>query len=43
MTISVQETFVMAVALERDADLLRLGNFSGPDIPDDDLLRACVH
>ncbi|MBA3416603.1 MAG: 4Fe-4S dicluster domain-containing protein, partial [Chloroflexia bacterium] len=33
----------MAVALERDADLLRLGNFSGRDIPDDDLLRACVH
>jgi glycolate oxidase iron-sulfur subunit len=33
----------MAVAVEADADLLRLGGFSGPDIPDDDLLRACVH
>jgi glycolate oxidase iron-sulfur subunit len=38
-----RETCAMVVALERDADLLRLGNFSGPDIPDDDLLRACVH
>ena len=33
----------MAVAVETDADLLRLGGFSGPDIPEDDLLRACVH
>lgn len=33
----------MAVAVETDANLLRLGGFSGPDIPDDDLLRACVH
>ncbi len=33
----------MAVAMEADANLLRLGGFSGPDIPDDDLLRACVH
>jgi glycolate oxidase iron-sulfur subunit len=33
----------MAVAIETDANLLRLGGFSGPDIPEDDLLRACVH
>jgi len=33
----------MAVAIESDADLIRLGGFSGPDVPDDDLLRACVH
>jgi glycolate oxidase iron-sulfur subunit len=33
----------MAVAAEMDANLLRLGGFSGPDIPEDDLLRACVH
>lgn len=33
----------MAVAVESDASLLRLGGFSGQDIPDDDLLRACVH
>jgi glycolate oxidase iron-sulfur subunit len=33
----------MAVAIEADADILRLGGFSGPDIPEDDLLRACVH
>ena len=33
----------MAVAIDADANLLRLGGFSGPDIPDDDLLRACVH
>jgi glycolate oxidase iron-sulfur subunit len=33
----------MAVAIERDADLIRLGGFSGPDVPEDDLLRACVH
>ena len=25
------------------ADIKRLGGYSGPDIPDDDLLRACVH
>ncbi len=33
----------MAVAEATDANILRLGGFSGPDIPDDDLLRACVH
>jgi glycolate oxidase iron-sulfur subunit len=33
----------MAVAIETDADLIRLGGFSGPDVPEDDLLRACVH
>ncbi len=33
----------MAVAEAIDADLLRLGGFSGPDTPEDDLLRACVH
>ena len=33
----------MAVAVETDANLLRLGGFSGSDIPEDDLLRACVH
>lgn len=33
----------MAVAIETDANLLRLGGFSGPDTPEDDLLRACVH
>jgi glycolate oxidase iron-sulfur subunit len=33
----------MAIAVEQDANLLRLGNFSGPDTPDEDLLRACVH
>ncbi|MBW3632846.1 MAG: 4Fe-4S dicluster domain-containing protein [Chloroflexi bacterium] len=33
----------MAVAIENDANILRLGGFSGPDIPEDDLLRACVH
>src|SRR5688500_11047786 len=33
----------MAVAIETDANLLRLGGFSGPDIPEDDLLRAFVH
>lgn len=31
----------MAVAV--DADLKRLGGFSGEDVPVDDLLRACVH
>ncbi|MGI9254338.1 MAG: (Fe-S)-binding protein, partial [Thermomicrobiales bacterium] len=30
-------------AAEQDANLFRLGNFSGPDMPDEDLLRACVH
>src|SRR3712207_3293597 len=36
----------MAIAVERDADLLRLGKlgtFSGRDVPAADLLRACVH
>ena len=33
----------MAVAAEADANILRLGGFSGVDTPDDDLLRACVH
>jgi glycolate oxidase iron-sulfur subunit len=33
----------MAVAVEADADILRLGGFSGQDVPEDDLLRACVH
>ena len=33
----------MAVAVATDANLLRLGGFSGSDIPEDDLLRACVH
>lgn len=33
----------MAVAIESDADLMRLGGYSGKDIPEDDLLRACVH
>jgi glycolate oxidase iron-sulfur subunit len=33
----------MAVAEATDASLLRLGGFSGPDTPEDDLLRACVH
>ncbi len=33
----------MAIAAEPDADLLRLGGFSGHDVPEDDLLRACVH
>ena len=33
----------MAVAVEADLDLMRLGGFSGHDIPEDDLLRACVH
>src|SRR4051795_2300859 len=31
----------MAVAF--DADLRRLGGFSGDDIPEEDLLHACVH
>ena len=33
----------MAVAADTDANILRLGGFSGSDIPEDDLLRACVH
>ena len=33
----------MAVAIEADADLKRLGGFSGHDVPDDGLLRSCVH
>ena len=33
----------MVVAVETDANLMRLGGFSGQDIPEDDLLRACVH
>jgi glycolate oxidase iron-sulfur subunit len=33
----------MAVAIETDANLMRLGGFSGRDVPEDDLLRACVH
>jgi glycolate oxidase iron-sulfur subunit len=33
----------MVIAAEQDADIFRLGNFSGPDTPDADLLRACVH
>ena len=33
----------MSIAIEQDADIFRLGNFSGPDIPDETLLRACVH
>ena len=33
----------MAVAAPADANLIRLGGFSGADVPDDDLLRACVH
>jgi glycolate oxidase iron-sulfur subunit len=32
----------MAVAAPTDANLMRLGGFSGPDVPEDDLLRACV-
>src|SRR3954462_16024575 len=31
----------MSVAV--DADLRRLGGFSGDDIPEEDLLRSCVH
>ncbi|MDP9362770.1 MAG: heterodisulfide reductase-related iron-sulfur binding cluster [Chloroflexota bacterium] len=33
----------MAVAVDADANLKRLGGYSGHDVPDDDLLRACVH
>jgi glycolate dehydrogenase iron-sulfur subunit len=33
----------MAMAAEQDANLFRLGGFSGHDVPEDDLLRACVH
>jgi glycolate oxidase iron-sulfur subunit len=31
------------VAVATDADLRRLGGFSGEDVPELDLLRACVH
>ena len=31
------------VVVEADADLMRLGGYSGHDVPEDDLLRACVH
>ncbi len=31
------------MAVAEEADLKRLAGFSGPDQPDDDLLRACVH
>jgi glycolate oxidase iron-sulfur subunit len=31
------------VAVATDADLRRLGGFSGEDVPEPDLLRACVH
>src|SRR5919107_1844149 len=33
----------MVVAEPADANLIRLGGFSGPDVPEDDLLHACVH
>ena len=33
----------MAIAVETDANIFRLGNFVGPDIPEDELLHACVH
>src|SRR4029453_2078778 len=33
----------MAVAIESESNLMRLGGYSGPDIPEQDLLRACVH
>ena len=33
----------MAVAIAADANLKRLGGYSGDDVPEDDLLRACVH
>lgn len=33
----------MVIAVDQDADLMRLGNFSGADIPDEDLLKDCVH
>jgi glycolate oxidase iron-sulfur subunit len=33
----------LAIAVEADVDILRLGAFSGTDVPEDDLLRACVH
>jgi glycolate oxidase iron-sulfur subunit len=33
----------MAVAEAADANLIRLAGYSGHDVPDDDLLRACVH
>jgi glycolate oxidase iron-sulfur subunit len=31
------------MAIAEHADLTRLGGYSGPDIPDPDLLKACVH
>jgi glycolate oxidase iron-sulfur subunit len=33
----------MAVAAEAEANLIRLTGYSGHDVPEDDLLRACVH
>ncbi|MDQ2652294.1 MAG: heterodisulfide reductase-related iron-sulfur binding cluster, partial [Chloroflexota bacterium] len=33
----------MVVAEPADANLIRLGGFSGTDIPEDDLLHDCVH
>ena len=33
----------MAVAVEAQGNLLRLAGYSGHDVPEDDLLRACVH
>ncbi|HEV2527715.1 MAG TPA: heterodisulfide reductase-related iron-sulfur binding cluster [Thermomicrobiales bacterium] len=33
----------MAVAIEADADLRRMLGYSGPDQPDDELLKQCVH
>lgn len=33
----------MVVAEPADANLIRLGGFSGKDVPDDDLLHDCVH
>ena len=43
LTTLPEEFPFMAVAIETDANLMRLGGFSGSDIPEDDLLRACVH
>lgn len=33
----------MVVAEPADASLIRLGGFSGPDMPEDDMLHSCVH
>ena len=33
----------MVVAEPADANLIRLGGFSGTDVPEDDLLHDCVH